>query len=179
MSDEPRPDPATRARSPRPAGVDLPSAGVTWTLARPGLAPDMEDLLNALHDHAELSQSVRVIDARTMAYFMLHANYRLEPEEAARIVAEADPDELAEAVYQAAIARPARRTYTAWARSALIAGGVRPDDVDRIPPDLVPFVLAHLEYAERVIPRKDFTEAGEASQAFAGFHRLADHGFGD
>ena len=169
------PEPQDRERRPDTSGVAIEVEGKTWTLARPGLAVDQDlaAILNQIHDSAVIRSSIPVRETRSLAFYLLVENYRLVPDEARRIVWQADPTRLAQAVYEAVIPPPIRRTYTAWARSALLANGLVPE---KVPPDDLANVLRHLVETERAISREDFTEAGEAAQVRAGFMHIAKHG---
>ena len=140
--------------------------GQAWLLRDGGLLNELDELRDKIDDDARLTGEVVLLDVANAAARLLAANYELADDEVYTLLAGAVDQELANAV-ALALYGPAggRRTYTAWAASALLANGIDPD---RVPSSLRPHVLAHLEATGRCIKRSEYIESAEAARRIAG-----------
>lgn len=149
--------PAREDITGQPVTID----GETWLLADAGIAPSLTEVRDRIYDMSVIRGEVDLSDVMTCAFLMLTANYKIANEDAAALLWRADPDELTQAVSAALFgANNIRRTYTAWATSALLSNGIKPSS---IPAAMLPHVLKQLVETKRAMPLEDFTEADEAA----------------
>jgi hypothetical protein len=136
--------------------------GRTWLLPRLYYTRQLDELRDRLFDDLVARHSVRIADVRLAAFILLCSNYRLGRDEAFRLLAVPAP-EIKDAVIDALIP-PACESLSVsdWTRSALLANGIKPDDV---PGEDLPAVLAQLEAAGRIAPASRFSAAAAHAAA--------------
>jgi len=145
--------------------------GATWLLADGGLRNALDPIRDRMDDAARLSGQVDMTDVGEAAWLMLAGNYDLARDQLAALILGADHGALAKAVMEALFGPEApRRTYTAWAASALIASGIDPAAV---PGDLRPHVLAQLVGTGRAIPLESYIESAAAAGRLAAIRSRA------
>lgn len=147
---------------PIPRGMPVTSGGHTWFLALPGLDASLDQLRDKIFDSIQLRRDhVNMGDVFEVAWFLIRANYQLDPVEAATIIHATAPAELAQAVVSA-LFEPGKvglRTYTEWAVSAFAANGVDPSTV---PPERIPDVLEHWVGCGRCLGQARFVSSVDA-----------------
>jgi hypothetical protein len=155
------PDPADRALPGPTRGTPAVLAGGgTWILADLGLSRLLNGPRDRLFDDMILSSAVDMADVYLAAWYLLLANYNLSGAEVEALLGGADPGPLKEAVLDALFGPEApRRTYSAWARAALVANGLDPAEIRG---DDLPHVLAMLVRAGRAVPTAEYVESAEA-----------------
>ena len=173
VADQPLPDPSTRHHREHAPGPEIHAGPHVYHLHPAGLAPLLDEVRDRVYDLWVLRSTIDLRDAQVVAFYALHTNYRLDDEEARAIVLAANPDELAQAAIECLFPQKARRTYTSWARSALLACGLKPED---IPAEDLPHVLAHLEGKDRILPASEYTEADEYMATRKGFLNFGKDG---
>ena len=143
--------------------------GRPWLLRDGGLCNHLDALRDRMDDAARLRSEVDMIDVANVAFDLLTANYELSGAEASTLIVGADHSALAAGVMEALFgpSRP-RRTYTAWAASAMLANGIDPTTV---PGHLRPHVLAHLEGSGRCLRPPEIHRIGRRGDA-----KGTDHG---
>ncbi len=154
-------DPAALGRSGQAEGLPFESLGRTWHLVPLGLARSITRARDSMYATAIIYGDVEERDVREAAYWMLQANYRLSPAETVRVLAGADPQQLADATCRGAFVHELTeegRSYTAWARVCCLANGIDPAKVGR---DDMAGVLDILIRTGRAITHQGFTAAGE------------------
>lgn len=157
----PRPDEVTRFRSGPTPGPPIQAGDHVFHLAPLGLARSITEARDGLYDEIEISGKVAPKDIRAIAWMAITANYALTPEQTIAILEAVDARELMEAVVSTAFVHESpdhTRTYTNWARSALIANGLDPATVSK---DDMPHVLHQLVATGRAIAHQEFTAAAE------------------
>jgi hypothetical protein len=165
------PDPESRAFEGCSGTPIVLAGGGTWLLRDGGLLNALDGLRDDLYDKAVLSGNVPMMEVMEVAFELLLANYDLTAAEAFELLAGVEHQALADAVFQALFGpQKPRRTYTAWAGSAMLANGIDPASV---PSSLVPHVLAQLEMGKRCIPRDKYIESAEAAPRLAGIRARA------
>ena len=161
MSESASINPADRAKK----GIDgIPATlgdGQTWLLARLGLSKIMTQIRDEIYDHSLVRGKVDLSSLSAVLYLALAENYDLTDEEIKGLITSTKLGGLVDEITRAVVPLAEhRRTFTAWARSALFANGIRPSDV---PPADLPHVLQQLVATGRAVPHEKYTEAGEAS----------------
>lgn len=163
MTDEPRP--AIPAPEDCARAADHPGAAVVmadgreWTIPHALTAERLDPIRDRMFDDMVATGTVSVADARTAAFMLLLSAYRLEPSQAAALVAvDADATtSLVEAVCQSLIdGRPHVATYSRWARSALLSNGIDPAKLRQADAG---DVLAHLVATGRAQPFESFVSS--------------------
>ena len=146
--------------------------GKEWLLARGGLAPVLDGFRDKLDDQARLRGEVQMADVYDVASALLLDNYDLDLNELAALLAGADPDQLADRVMTALFGDPnPRRTWTNWARSALIANGLIPESIE---PETLPFVLDQLVSTRRALPPGKWIDSAVAAPTLARYRAKAE-----
>jgi hypothetical protein len=126
----------------------------------PGLSKEFAKLRDEIFDEAVYRQRITAAQAINSAFVLLSYNYNLAASSAALIVQNADPNELAKAVYNAYFQHASDKiSYTEWARTGLIANNIDPDNLD---PGIISTVLDHLELTNRIAPKHKLTHSGLA-----------------
>ena len=92
--------PTARARSAKPSGPALKVGDNEWRLRPSGLATILTEVRDRLYDESILRRKVRVEDCRLVAYYALHANYRLSDAEVARLIYSVEPQALVDATME-------------------------------------------------------------------------------
>ncbi|MDQ3168428.1 MAG: hypothetical protein M3P94_07245 [Chloroflexota bacterium] len=163
---EPTSPVSQRRRTGTPVGPTVMIDGHEWHLFPAGLAPIVAAERDRLYDDWVVKQSVQMEDIRLVAYYALHTNYYLSEADVARLVWVANPDELVAATMESLFPTAYRRTWSAWARSALLANGLKPESIAG---EDLPHVLAQLVQTGRAVACEVYTEADEAMAARRGF----------
>lgn len=158
------PDPDERARRCC-AGVPVEIAGREWLLTRPGtheaLDRPRDCMCDAIHFH---HGAVFMADVHDAGLALLVSNYRLTADEAATLLALADPDALAAAVREAIFGPPEPlATFSIWQRASLRANGIDPETV---PPAELPAVLRILIATGRTPGVNEFVASAAQMDAF-------------
>lgn len=171
------PDPESRAR-PGCRGIPVVlDGGSTWLLhpGHLGQLGALDAIRDKLFDDSTLSARVIVGDACSAASLLLLANYDLTEAESWTLLIGLDDEgrkRLVEAVMEAFFGpdKP-RRSYSAWATSALIANNIDPSSV---PVELLGPVLDHLVASGRAMPQDRCVDSVEAARKVAGIQALID-----
>ena len=158
--------PAPAPVEPRPRrrampGPPLESLGRTWILPALGLAPGFQAERDRMYDDVTIGGRVSTLDVNRVACALLLLNHDLRPDELARVVQGADRAELVDAVVGCLLPLDLpddARTFTTWARSALLANGLDPA---KVPPADLAAVLHQLVATGRAVTHAEFTAAGE------------------
>jgi hypothetical protein len=140
-------------------GVEIESLGQTWKLARLGLAKSITKERDSIYEESTLTGKVSMRDIRACAWYMLEANYKIEPEQAILIIKDADQEDLVDATVAAAFVdrySQNEETYTNWVRSALLTNGIDPAKISNAD---VPHVLRQLVATNRAMPITEFCAA--------------------
>jgi hypothetical protein len=120
--------PRVRRHHARITGTPVVIGEHVWLLAEaiPELSPVWDDLIDA----NALDGGYDPVQVVTAAYRLLAANYQVSANEGVALLREVTPADLAPAV-ERAIFGPDRDhiTYSVWARSALLANGLDPEQI--------------------------------------------------
>jgi hypothetical protein len=155
-----------------PAGIAIRLGdGQEWIVARLGLARGMGEIRESIYASWSIDQVVRYEDVMATLWYGLEVNYALEPEEIRELLDCTDFHAVAAQAAEAALPWPSvRRTFTDWARAALMSNGLNPADVPAV--DL-PHVLDALVATGRAPDPAEWTDAGRAAAKFGGLKSLA------
>ena len=173
--DDARPDDATAPEPTAPTlapvehrprrrampGTPIESLGQSWILPALGLAPGFQAERDRMYDDVTIGGRVSTLDVNRVACALLLLNHDLRPDELARVVQGADRAGLVDAVVGCLLPLDLRddaRTFTAWARSSLLANGLDPA---KIPAADLAAVLHQLVSTGRAVAHAEFTAAGE------------------
>jgi hypothetical protein len=142
---------------PMATGLPYEIGGRVWIL--PDFVPEFADVWNAVYDANLLAGSYDRGDLRACGLRLIEANYALPLDDILTVVWSCDPRELVPAV-EVALFGPekTRRTWTSWARSSLLAAGLRPNEIH--PADLRD-VLAQLVATGRAVPAEKWISSAE------------------
>jgi hypothetical protein len=159
------PTPQSRAKG-EPDGIPVVFGdGQTWMIPRFGLAKGLTSMRDEVFESLLIKRSISHADVRAAAYYGLAVNYDLSDTEIREIIQATDPGTIAEVICESLIPlEPARRTFTAWARSALLANGLMPSEV---PAEDLPHVLDQLVRTGRAVKLADYTDVGRGVAARA------------
>jgi hypothetical protein len=152
-------DPATYVRPGIHSGTPVTVNGRAWLFA--DHVRTYEPVWDRLYDSAQLTGHYPLMDVMSAAVRLLYQANDLTPDEAATVVAAADPADLVPAVDRA-LYGPERshRTWGQWVESSLLANGLNPAT---IPPDKVWAVLDMLVMTGRTVPAGKFVSSAEAA----------------
>jgi hypothetical protein len=159
------PDPEATLR-PGARGLPVELAdGRAWLLGWGGLDRALDPARDAIFDGAAINGRYLDCDAewfRVAAVLLLRKAHDLTLDQAVELVRPLDWTDLIHPIERALglSTLGSRRTYSRWARAALVAAGIDPEEVD---PELMPLVIGTLEAAGRTLPRT-WIEAVEAAE---------------
>lgn len=160
--------PSSRATlRPGVTGTPVEIAGQTWLLAD---WPHFGGVWDDIYDRAVLRGECDSLSVAVAAEMLLISCHKLDLDDAVRLVRLADPEDLASAVRTALFGpEEARRTYSQWAISALLANGLNPD---RVPAVCLRDVLDHLVATGRAVPADKWVSSAEAAAERAAILKL-------
>jgi hypothetical protein len=154
------PDPVVRRRSPHIRGVEaVMGDGRTWILALLGLSPALDEVRDRMFEDLAMDGGATFADILMVCYCALQANYVLSDREAFALIAATPPESIVDEILECVIPSlfGGDRSYTHWARSALLKNGIAPES---LPPSDMPHVLHHLVAAGQALPPSRFTVVG-------------------
>lgn len=156
--------PEARARKDA-GGMPVVIDGRAWLLC--DFVPGLEPCWDRLFDDNFVGGFYAARDVDAAAIRILWHNYDITPREAAALIARAPREELVAAVEVALFGSDrVHKTYSDWARSALLSAGLDPAAV---PHAQLRNVLDHLVASGRVIAAADFVTSALAARVRRNF----------
>lgn len=152
------PIPEDRCLFPGMAGVAVVMGdGREWILTHALTCKSLDPIRDKLFDFSVMAGRVFAKDVEAGAWVLLRTGYQLTLDEGVRLIVGADLEALKEAVFACLIGPELESVgYSQWVRSALLANGLRADD---IAVEDLPHVLSQLVETGRAARLETFVSS--------------------